>query len=279
MTLPAVLGVTVCNVSDVTAEGAVLEASLEPNETTKYFFEYGTAGGYGAKTEGGVTGAGKATPRQPVSGLEPNTTYNCRLNATDEEGTTYGAPAAFKTSLALPAVNEQAASVYRVTSMTALLVGTVNPENSPTTYYFEYGPTASYGARTAERSVGSGLGPQAVESPQISGLLPSTIYHFALVAYNEAEGLTVGEDHTFSTPPLAPPTVGSGQVSEVTPTSAMIMETINTDGLEASYELDLGATDATGKVEYDGTGFFGQVAPGYETVAVQFEESCARRDL
>jgi hypothetical protein len=36
------------------------------------------------------------------------------------------------------------------------LTGTVNPNGEPTTYYFEYGPTTSYGSQTTTTSAGAG---------------------------------------------------------------------------------------------------------------------------
>lgn len=96
-----------------------------------------------------------------------------------------------------PAVTTNAAS--GVTSSGATLNGTVNPEGDATTYQFEYGTSTSYGS-TAPASPGSaGSGTTAVnESAAVSGLSPSTTYHYRLDATNST-GTTDGGDQTFTT--------------------------------------------------------------------------------
>ena len=80
----------------------------------------------------------------------------------------------------------------------ATLKGTVNPEGSATTYYFEYGTTETYGTQipVSPESVGSGTSNVAV-SQTPAGLSQSTTYHFRVVA--EGEATTKGEDLTFTT--------------------------------------------------------------------------------
>ncbi len=80
----------------------------------------------------------------------------------------------------------------------ATLKGTVNPEGSATTYYFEYGKTEAYGTKIpiSPESVGSGTSNVAV-SQTPTGLSQSTTYHFRVVA--EGEATTEGEDLTFTT--------------------------------------------------------------------------------
>jgi alpha-tubulin suppressor-like RCC1 family protein len=95
-------------------------------------------------------------------------------------------------------------SASTVTTSTAALSGTVNPQGSQTTYLFEYGTSASYGASVPlpEGSVGTGTANTKV-SVTISGLLAGTTYHYRLVARNGA-GTSYGADTFFRT---APPTV------------------------------------------------------------------------
>jgi sugar lactone lactonase YvrE len=100
----------------------------------------------------------------------------------------------------------------------ATLRGTVNPEGSATTYWFEYGETTSYGTKVplTPESVGSGTTNVSV-SQSISGLSQSTTYHFRVLA--EASGETVtGEDTSFTTAgfnfSFAEAGSGNGQLSE-----------------------------------------------------------------
>ena len=86
---------------------------------------------------------------------------------------------------------------------TATLNGTVNPNGSGTTYFFQYGRTTHYSAGTQATSAGSGTrGVHA--SAAIGGLAGNTTYHYRLVAFN-SRGITRGSDRTFKTPPI--PTV------------------------------------------------------------------------
>lgn len=80
----------------------------------------------------------------------------------------------------------------------ATLKGTVNPEGSATSYYFEYGKTESYGTKIplSPASVGSGTSNVSVRQV-VTGLSQSTTYHFRVVA--EGETTTKGEDLTLTT--------------------------------------------------------------------------------
>ncbi len=79
----------------------------------------------------------------------------------------------------------------------ATLTGTIHPDGSATSYYFQYGITNHFGEQTVIASAGSGPGSVEVSLP-VSGLAPLTVYHYRLVAVN-ATGPTVGETRTFLT--------------------------------------------------------------------------------
>ena len=66
-----------------------------------------------------------------------------------------------------PRVTTEAATALRSTGAT--LNGTVNPNGNATTYYFEYGPTKTYGTKTAVGNAGSGNAKQPVSAP-VGGL-------------------------------------------------------------------------------------------------------------
>jgi PKD repeat protein len=70
--------------------------------------------------------------------------------------------------------------------------GAIDPENRPTEWYFEYGPTAEYGARTPMRSQPASDSLQQV-SADLPGLVAGRLYHYRLVASNSV-GTTEGED-------------------------------------------------------------------------------------
>lgn len=81
-----------------------------------------------------------------------------------------------------------------VTETEATLNGTVNPAGQETKYYFEYGPTTSYGSKTSEIGAGSGTSGVKVNHT-LTGLTPGT-YHFRVVATSSA-GPSYGADVTF----------------------------------------------------------------------------------
>jgi len=88
-----------------------------------------------------------------------------------------------------------------VGATTATLSGGVYPNGLDTTYYWQYGPTTSYGTQTASVDVGGGQAPVQVPSA-LTGLAPGTTYHYRLVAVN-GDGTAYGYDSMLTTP-IAP---------------------------------------------------------------------------
>lgn len=107
-------------------------------------------------------------------------------------------------------------SATAVTDKTATLEGAVSPNQEDTTYYFEYGTTKEYGTKTPTQGPIAGNADRAV-SADITGLEPSTTYHFRVVATN-ASGTATGADATFTT---APPGTGHAQPNTVTIKSSL----------------------------------------------------------
>jgi hypothetical protein len=79
----------------------------------------------------------------------------------------------------------------------------------PTAFYFQFGRTKSYSARTSTGDAGTGTKAHPV-SAALTGLQPNTTYHYRLVAFSTA-GTTRGGDRTFKT--LQVPTILSISVS------------------------------------------------------------------
>jgi hypothetical protein len=117
---------------------------------------------------------------------------------------------------AAPIVERELSASVGATS--AELQTQIDPQLSPTRYYFQYGTSTAYTAGSVPAAaipVGEGEEPRPARVA-LSGLQPDTIYHYRAVAFNEANGkpeTTNGEDQTFTTtaaPPEPTPIATSG---------------------------------------------------------------------
>ena len=96
-----------------------------------------------------------------------------------------------------------------VSSTSATVSGTVNPQGQPTTYHFDYGTDTNYGSTSPASppypSAGSGTNAQP-ESANLTGLTAGVTYHYRIEATN-ASGTSHGADQTFTTTggPVGPP--------------------------------------------------------------------------
>jgi hypothetical protein len=97
------------------------------------------------------------------------------------------------------------ASATSVGSSSAILHGTVIPNGSSTTYYFQYGTTTGYGSQSTSRATGIDLS----VAETVTGLSDNTTYHFRLVATN-ASGTSSGPDRTFQTTAASSSSSGGG---------------------------------------------------------------------
>jgi hypothetical protein len=181
----------------VTISSANLNGSVDPNgRATTWYFEYGTSTRYGSRTA--ARGAGSGTTAVAVSAaaasLRPGRVYHYRLVATSDAGTSRGANRTFSTAGPPGAVTTTASSV---THNVARLHGTVTANGLATTWWFEYGTSTRYGAKTPTRGAGRGTRPVNV-SYRLTRLRAATTYHYRLVARNAA-GTTRGPDVAFTT--------------------------------------------------------------------------------
>lgn len=188
--------VTTGSATNITTNSATLNGTVNPGGvSTGAFFQWGTSAFYGNLTSSQFLGSGTSNVAVTAAlpGLSPNTTYHFRIVATNScGGTVFGSDQTFTTASGSTGLAPTATtgSATNVTSNSATLNGTVNPNGLPTDVWFRYGTTPSYGSATPMQSIGSGTSSISV-SQSLTGLSPSTTYYFQIVAYNSA-GTTYG---------------------------------------------------------------------------------------
>ena len=177
-----------------------------------------------------------------------NTSYTTQSSTTSVNSLTISNGGITVDNLVLETVSAQmpptvtTGSATSVTSSSASLNGTVNPNGSSTTYYFQYGTSTSYGSTTTSTSAESGTSDVSVDA-SISGLSSNTTYHYRLVATNSA-GTNYGSDGTFSTSasPITAPTVTTSSATSVSTSSATLNGTFNPNGASTTYYFQYGTT-------------------------------------
>jgi len=137
------------------------------------------------------------------------------------------------------------------TESSAILKGSVTPNGSATTYQFEWGPSAAYGALSKAHAAGSGKQAVSVQTTA-SGLAPGTVYHYRLIAINAA-GQAVGRDRTFLTAGHPPPQPVTGGAAAVGRNYALLTGTVNTQGQATSWSIQYGPTPAYGSSTFGGS--------------------------
>ncbi|MBD0280745.1 MAG: LamG domain-containing protein, partial [Thermoleophilaceae bacterium] len=132
--------------------------------------------------------------------------------------------------------------------------GAVDPENQPTQWMIEYGPTAEYGATTTPRSL-PGEDSLHQVSAGLPGLVPGRLYHYRLVASNSS-GSAEGAGRVM----VAGSTPGSDPYREAlvaTPGLASYWRLGELSGSSAMDELTGGSAALEGRVLLGAPGMLG----------------------
>jgi plastocyanin len=129
----------------------------------------------------------------------------------------------------------------------ATLKGKVNPSSQATSYFFQYGTTATYGISTTEQSAGADGIDHAVSAP-VGELTPGVLYHYRLVAtFASGQSSVHGADRTFMTlTPPGLPTAATGLASLITETGATLAGTVNPGAQASTYSFRYGLTSEYG---------------------------------
>lgn len=141
---------------------------------------------------------------------------------------------------------------------TAVVVGTINPKGSFSSYWYEYGVTPNLGDKTENQTVGSGF--VSIQAPgYITNLTKNTTYYFKLVAENQY-GRVSGNQYTFKTTEGIPAPVGSIPTAKTISASGISRTTATINGevtpnkastqywFEYGKTVELGSTSALSSV-------------------------------
>jgi len=208
----------------------------------KYHFDWGPTEELGQSTPTVASAAGEEKVAATITALRPSTTYFFRIVGENENGSNAGAVRQFTTPTAVEDLSTGEATTVAPTSLT--MTGSLNPGGLDTHYFFEWGPTMSYGTSMPQppADAGSGIGLVVLEEP-LSGLMPNTVYHYRLVAENEL-GVTRGEDRSIKT--SGPPRINAEAASGLGHNEATLNAKINPGKLPTAYHFEYGETTSYG---------------------------------
>jgi glycosidase len=146
-TLPVKPTVTTLATTNVTVTNALLPATVNPNGSESiYFFEYGTNSSFGASTASQSAGNGTnaVSVSATLSNLAAGQTYYYRAAASNSFGISYGSAQNFTAGLPPPSATTLAPT--GLTTSASTLRGSINPNNSFASAWFEWGTTTNYGS-------------------------------------------------------------------------------------------------------------------------------------
>jgi hypothetical protein len=235
----------------ISSSEARFEALINPNnQPTKCEFQYGTEESLAtsttvpceAETLNGFPEQGDGVT---VGELEPATVYYYRVIAENEGAPHEKIEGKIERFSKTPIIESESDSA--LTSTTATLEATVNPDFQTTTYYFEYSTSktlleAGKGTKAGEGTLSAELAgtPVSVEISPLHPLQPGQTYYYYVVTENETT-VKEGKPHAGTTEeftPFAPPAVTTGEAQNVARTTATLSGTVDPEGSEATYQFE-----------------------------------------
>jgi hypothetical protein len=222
--------VTTGSASNMSPTSATLNGTVNPDEAGEATcrFEWGTSKQFGelaaCEPQAVSEGASPVPVHAALNGLQPDTTYYYRLQASNHNGTNPGEPSQDE-EFTTPGPGIRHAAVSDVASTSGTFDATIDPHGVPTSYYFQYGTSTAYGADVPAapgEAIGSGQGAVEAAPHHVQGLLAGTVYHYRVIVVSEAKPgqfeVFDGADTTFTTQTAAASELPDGRHWEmVTP--------------------------------------------------------------
>ena len=201
-----------------------------------------------------------------VSGLTVGQTYKYKFTAGNAKGANnFGGERRFEAKAVLSLETKPATGIDE---NDATLNGQLDADGlAPTNYYYEYGPTTSYGLKTTSLPI-TGAAGEIKPTPLLLGHLQrGRSYHYRLVASNGL-GTTKGQDAAFRT--ASPPEITGVGADNVLETSADVHASINPVGYDTNYHIEYGSTPSYGSSLPVGGGELTGSSP--QTVVIHLSE-------
>lgn len=222
--------------------GVILTGKAITNDSAaNYYFEYGFTSSYGIKTKMKYLGLAQTEILlyDTLYSLASDTVYHFRLVIVNADSIIAGADKIFRTDsssikylpeIIIPStVNGSPNPQDNFTSL--MLYGLVKPHQLDTYCYFEYGYLPTYGNRSAKEVLVSRYSDSLSIAEEIKNLTPGKIYHWRVVAYNNA-GIAVSDDHIITSP--LPVSITIDPPSNITSSSITLNAHVFTGGRKAS---------------------------------------------
>jgi len=243
--------------SNISTTSATLQGSVNPNNSgTTAWFEYGPTQSLGFTTSTFAIGGG--TSQTSFSGtafsLSPNTTYYYKAVAQNSYGTARGSILSFTTQANQIEQNQGGAPVARTEAMSgisttsATLLGSINPNGASTEGWFEYGTTQSLGSSTSRQNVGSGSGFNNFNFT-LTSLSQNTTYYYRAMAQNNF-GTSQGTILSFMTQSQqvsgGAPLVNTNSASVISTSSATLYGSANPNNSFTTGWFEYGTSGSLG---------------------------------
>jgi len=166
--------------------------------------DYGPTLAYGASTA--LDPSLITSHSQTITGLAPSTSYSCLLRSADSSGNTATKTASFTTSA--PRVVPPVFSNVRLSDLQADQATFAWTTDELADSQVEFGTTIGYGSSSTRDPAMT-----STHFVLVTGLVPSTIYHYRVKGLDAYGNAGVSGDATFTTPALAPPVTVDATVS------------------------------------------------------------------